>query len=363
MEPKDLRQLILSATEPFLIKNQLNWAPLTWTLDDWQQVLKDEKLIFRCGRKLFTKEPQWERKTVTKNATFKEFLSSMTTENQNWMYFDYKYLKEWFHGIKDLKDSINWSKFGFPELTFEDSTIWIGSAGAHTPCHVDTYGCNLIAQIYGRKQWVLCSPETDLKPTRVPYEESSIYSNLNFFSPNVEDFTEPGDVLFVPHKWWHYVENLDTGISINVWLPLPIDDKERLKESLVQLFIAQITKNLNKEEKDMILNPNSDESIESTSIHASINLIKMCTNIVKSTKEPEDNINEESGTYYKKFSFLHPIPILSDEDFLTFLKEQKNRFNNIENEAGSCDTKELANLVNAFTHADVISLIESKLLQ
>jgi hypothetical protein len=30
---------------------------------------------------------------------------------------------------------------------------------------------------------------------------------------------EPGDVLFVPHKWWHYVENLDTAVSINTWLP------------------------------------------------------------------------------------------------------------------------------------------------
>ena len=30
----------------------------------------------------------------------------------------------------------------------------------------------------------------------------------------------PGDVLFVPKKWWHYVQSLDTSISINTWIEL-----------------------------------------------------------------------------------------------------------------------------------------------
>lgn len=36
-----------------------------------------------------------------------------------------------------------------------------------------------------RKRWILFPPETGgLKPTRVPYEESSVYSELNFYCPN-----------------------------------------------------------------------------------------------------------------------------------------------------------------------------------
>jgi oxalate decarboxylase/phosphoglucose isomerase-like protein (cupin superfamily) len=31
---------------------------------------------------------------------------------------------------------------------------------------------------------------------------------------------KPGDVLFVPRHWWHYVENVGVAVSINSWIPL-----------------------------------------------------------------------------------------------------------------------------------------------
>ena len=44
--------------------------------------------------------------------------------------------------------SVDWTSFGFPERTGVQSTFWFGSDGACTPCHYDTYGCNLVLQVY-----------------------------------------------------------------------------------------------------------------------------------------------------------------------------------------------------------------------
>ena len=53
----------------------------------------------------------------------------------------------------------------------------LGTEGAYTPCHYDTYGFNLYTQISGHKRWILFPPDDSnlLKPTRIPYEESSVF--------------------------------------------------------------------------------------------------------------------------------------------------------------------------------------------
>ena len=48
--------------------------------------------------------------------------------------------------VQDVK----WSEFGFKERNGRESTLWIGTEGANTPCHLDSYGCNLVLQVQGR---------------------------------------------------------------------------------------------------------------------------------------------------------------------------------------------------------------------
>ena len=43
-----------------------------------------------------------------------------------------------------------WSDFGYPGRAGRESTLWIGTGGANTPCHQDTYGCNLVLPVQGR---------------------------------------------------------------------------------------------------------------------------------------------------------------------------------------------------------------------
>lgn len=107
-----------------------------------------------------------------------------------WVYADYKYMSQLCPSHHDIISSIDWSLFGFPSLNGTHSTIWIGSEGSCTPCHYDTYGCNLVAQLWGSKEWILYHPNDSLYPTRVPYEESSVFSSVNVKSPLTGVYTD-----------------------------------------------------------------------------------------------------------------------------------------------------------------------------
>uniref|UniRef100_A0A8D8SX04 HSPB1-associated protein 1 n=1 Tax=Cacopsylla melanoneura TaxID=428564 RepID=A0A8D8SX04_9HEMI len=281
----DLKSLILSSPQPLLIKNQLsNWTPLHWSLPVWFKLLEfsgNNSAVFRCGENTCSKEPHWESKCCYKNHLIEQFLHHVEEMSTNqWMYFDYKHVAECL--VEEVIEQVQspWELVGFPERTLRDTTLWIGSKGAHTPCHYDTYGCNLVAQVIGRKQWILFPPSDPgivATQTRVPYEESSVYSGVNFVcgkrmqESSVSSSTpyiitlEPGDILLVPHRWWHYVEHLSTGLSLNTWIPLN-DKKESiayLDEWLVRYYVKNMIKNLPEEEQTILLNPNEKDYLKS----------------------------------------------------------------------------------------------------
>ncbi|XP_041458017.1 HSPB1-associated protein 1-like isoform X2 [Lytechinus variegatus] len=168
-----------------------------------------------------------------------------------WCYADYKHMKHLFKDSPSVLEDVRWKDLGF-DCDGNQSTIWIGSEGANTPCHQDTYGFNLVAQIRGRKKWHLFPPsQTELMyPTRIPYEESSVFSLVNVKSPDLnqhpkfgeatpyEVVLHPGDILFVPKLWWHFVESLDTSISINCWIDLESDHESRLDEAICRTLVC-----------------------------------------------------------------------------------------------------------------------------
>ncbi|XP_065575885.1 HSPB1-associated protein 1 homolog isoform X2 [Artemia franciscana] len=166
---------------------------------------------------------------------------------------------------------LSWDFVGLHGRGANESTLWLGTKGAHTPLHSDSYGYNVVHQIHGRKKWVLIPWESYkyLKPTRIPYEESSIYSEINFFMKDIskeegychmaarEVVLTAGDTLLVPPKWWHYVECLDNSLSVNTWVPIVNDSEERVKESIVRTLISFVTQNVSfSNAENLILNPN-----------------------------------------------------------------------------------------------------------
>ena len=52
---------------------------------------------------------------------------------------------------------------------------------------------------------------------------------------------QAGEVLFVPRHWWHDVQTVShTALSVNHWIALPTDRRERVKEALVALLATAL---------------------------------------------------------------------------------------------------------------------------
>ena len=121
-------------------------------------------------------------------------------------------------------------------------------------CHMDTYGDNVVVQVSGRKRWTLFPPSDTpyLYPLRVPFEESSVFSEVNVASPDltrhplfakchgVRVTLSPGDALFVPRHTWHFVEGLDTAVAVNLWCPVPGDVPQRAQEAIVRTLFSAL---------------------------------------------------------------------------------------------------------------------------
>ncbi|KAM5154573.1 HSPB1-associated protein 1 isoform 3-T3 [Callospermophilus lateralis] len=203
--PEKAKEIIMSLQQPAVFCNMVfDWPARHWTAKHLSEVLHDKQIRFRMGMKSTNTVPQFETACSYVEATLEEFLtwncdqSSVSgpfkdyDHSKFWAYADYKYFVSLFEDKTDIFQDVIWSDFGFPGRNGQESTLWIGSLGAHTPCHLDSYGCNLVFQVQGRKRWHLFPPEDTpfLYPTRIPYEESSVFSKINVVNPDLKRFPQ-----------------------------------------------------------------------------------------------------------------------------------------------------------------------------
>jgi Cupin-like domain len=115
------------------------------------------------------------------------------------------------------------------------SMIWIGPYGCISPLHQDPLD-NVLMQFVGTKKVYLCSPDS-------PVDAGAHGNQRNTSSMNPEDHLlqlhqesansgddekspiihfsygtlYPGDALFIPKQWFHYIRTIETSVSLNTW--------------------------------------------------------------------------------------------------------------------------------------------------
>ncbi len=138
-----------------------------------------------------------------------------------------------FEQIPELLNDIEAAPFLCGDKGPLKLNAWIGTGGTRTPCHFDTYD-NLLAQVIGAK-YIRCFHPSQTSKLHVMKQSDTIYGsqgNMSAVNCEMEDFSAhpmakeaifvetilfPGDVLFIPSGYWHYVRSLSTSASVNYW--------------------------------------------------------------------------------------------------------------------------------------------------
>ncbi|KAM4626161.1 HSPB1-associated protein 1 [Discoglossus pictus] len=340
--PPQAKDIILSLDRPSVFLNMVcDWPALLWKVSYLSCALEEEPLRFRIGQKRLDTavDPQFETHCDYVEATLNQFddwVSGLSLEDSGpfsqydnseyWAYADYKYLAEVFKDRTEMLQDVVWADFGFPGRDGQESTIWIGSSGANTPCHLDTYGCNLVLQVEGRKTWHLFPPEDTphMYPTRIPYEESSVFSKVNVINPDRSRFPmfsrasphvvtlHPGQVLFVPRHWWHYVESIDDiTVSVNSWIELDSDHEARVQEAVTRMLVCALKSAESPCTSQDWINPTEgDVTSHQTNLQYLNCAVSACVEHLSKRKEQEygDSEKQDPGTKKKTHNVTTQSP-------------------------------------------------------
>ena len=110
-----------------------------------------------------------------------------------------------------------------------NSMLWFGPKFCVSPLHFDPLD-NLLMQFVGRKNVILfpniCNKwhyagvdgqQYNTSPIDIMNPNMDLYPNFMKAPMAMDCILHPGDILFIPQRWWHYVSSIDTAISVNVW--------------------------------------------------------------------------------------------------------------------------------------------------
>jgi ribosomal protein L16 Arg81 hydroxylase len=213
------------ANRPVILTDIMrNWRALSlWTPDYLKDRFGHAEIEIMDGR---DSDPLYEinGRDHVRSALFGDYIDKVLKNGESNDY--YMVANNYVLDKEPLRELLNDIEI-FPEYLDQNNiskkvSFWFGPKGTITPLHHDISNV-FMAQVRGRKL-VKLIPSYQL---HMVYNHLGVYSEVDCEHPNylkhplfqkvdVMSVTlEPGEALFIPVGWWHYVRALDVSMTIS----------------------------------------------------------------------------------------------------------------------------------------------------
>jgi hypothetical protein len=210
--------------KPVIITGMLDdWPALSkWNLAYFKERFGDRQVQVQTGR---SNDADYERNAAQhrQTMTMREYVHKVETAGvTNDFYMTANNTSSNRLALTELWQDIGRIPEYLDPASPDDGFMWFGPAGTRTPFHHDLTN-SFMCQVMGRKR-VKLIPSCELPYV---YNNFHCYSQVDGYHIDYDKFPlmrnvqildcelQPGDMLFIPVGCWHYVEGLETSVSIS----------------------------------------------------------------------------------------------------------------------------------------------------